>query len=287
MSTLYIPYQKIPAQLGILPGDAVLLASDITRIAFMAIRNEGNFDAGLFIEAFQKILGPEGTLILPAYNFNLKNKADFDIKQTRPITGALSLEAFGRPDFCRTAHPLHSFLVWGKYSELLCALNNQSSFGSDSPFAFFLEKNVKMIMAGTSVTEAFTFVHFVEESEKVWYRKMRKYNIFYKDLFGSQESRTYYLYAKKAGWTMVLHRLEKLLDERGLLKTKNLNGLSYYELAAQEVYPLIQRNILEDNASDIAAFSWKLLFKDYLKVMAGRLKIYQTASDKIKNDTGL
>jgi aminoglycoside N3'-acetyltransferase len=75
-----------------------------------------------------------------------------------------------RPDFKRTKHPIHSFSVWGKYRDKLCAMDNKSSFGLDSPFHFLYESAAQMLIIGIGFQGAFTFAHYVEEREKAFYR---------------------------------------------------------------------------------------------------------------------
>jgi len=65
----YIPLAKIPENLDIKQGDIVLIASDITRLAFGALRHEKRFDAKQLINAFQKKLGAEGTLLFLHIHF--------------------------------------------------------------------------------------------------------------------------------------------------------------------------------------------------------------------------
>jgi len=254
----YIPLAKIPENLDIKQGDIVLIASDITRLAFGALRHEKRFDAKQLINAFQKKLGAEGTLLFPAYTFHYTDGATFDPVRSVPITGALSETVFRRSDFCRTRHPLHSFMVWGKEAEHFCELDNGSSFGDDSPFALLHQLDAKMLLIGTSVGAAFTFTHYVEQSEKVGYRRNIDLKINYADKTGQSAIKTYSIFRKKAGWNMVLHRLDALFANNALQTVRN-----------------------------IARFELKLLLKDVLKFWLKKFKIYQSATDKISDGTDL
>jgi aminoglycoside 3-N-acetyltransferase len=281
----YIPYQQIADHLAIRPGDIILVASDLTRLALKARRHEEGFDADIFIKSIQEYLGTSGTLLIPAYNFRLKDNSSFDIIRTKPITGDLALAAFQRKDFARTRNPLHSFLVWGNYAKALCDLDNSSSFSADSPFSFMNDHGAKMVMIDTSVAGAFTFAHFVEEMEQVSYREYRKYHIRYTDAQGQTSLREYFLYSKKAGWTMNLQALEKLLDN-SILKKKILNGISISVVHLDKSYTVIRDDIRNNRARNIARFSMGRYFRDILKSSLSALGLYKTTFDKITNDTG-
>ncbi|MCD4773841.1 MAG: AAC(3) family N-acetyltransferase [Bacteroidales bacterium] len=278
----YIPYQKIIDKLDVNEGEILIVTSNITKMAFLSRRNEGSFDSNLLIDSFQKKLGKEGTLILPSYNHNLKSGQKFDIKNTTPVTGALALAAFKRNDFKRTKNPLHSFLVRGKYADELSNLNNKSSFGKDSPFAFFLEKNAKMLFISTNVTAAFTFTHFVEESEKVHYRKYQKLPIKYTNEKNQFSVRDYLLYKKKTGWDLDFKPLEELF-RKSILNEKTINGLKFQSLNISKAYDIILKDIRENKAKSIAYFSLKLFVRDTVKQVLKKLKIFRTTFDKIQN----
>jgi aminoglycoside 3-N-acetyltransferase len=285
-SQAYIPCREIPSHLGVREGEIILLASDLTRLAIQVIRKEGQFNPDLLLDSFLQALGPDGTLILPAFNFNLKNGETFDTRKTIPITGALAEAALRRPDFRRTRHPLHSFLVSGKHAGALAAMNNLSSFGKDSPFAFFRENDVKMLMIGTGVTEAFTFVHYVEELERVKYRSYRHVRVNYVDADGTSGKKKFMIFAKKPGWTMDLAPLEEHFKEEGFLIERSINGVNYSSIQLGEAFSVIKDDILRHHSMRISRFSMKLYLREVLKSALLSLHLYKTLSEKIAHAPG-
>lgn len=263
-----------------------MIASDITRLAMAAIRKEGAFDADKLIDSFLQAIGPEGTLVIPSFNFNLKNGDTFNMVKSIPVTGALAETALKREDFLRTSHPLHSFLVSGKYARELAAMENLSSFGPDSPFAFFHRKDMLMLMLGTSVTEAFTFVHHVEELEKVRYRRYAFLRIKYLYPDGDQDWKQVCLYAKRPGWTMNLASLEKLFRQKGILQETTFNGVPCALIRLGEAFPVIHEDIVHNHARNISRFSWGLFAREKLKKVLSSLHLYRTVTDKISHDPG-
>jgi aminoglycoside 3-N-acetyltransferase len=281
-----VSYRELISHLGIPPGSMLMVTADLTRLAMLSLRQEGEFRIGMFIESIQHHLGPEGTLIIPAFNFNLQDKGHFDPARSRPITGALAVEALKRPDFLRTLHPLHSFLVWGRHAGALASLKNRSSFGEDSPFAYMKDHHALMLLINTTISEAFTFVHHVEEMEGVSYRRYKKIAIFIENDEVKPVSVEYLLYAKKAGWTMALDGLERLLEEGGIARKTTVNQVACTVAGLDEAYPVIKDDILHNQAKNLARFSLDLYLREKTKAMLGAAGIH-TLSDKISHDPGL
>lgn len=278
----YTPYREIVKELDIRKGDQLLLTSDILKLAIKARKTEKEFDVNAFLGSFTEALGPDGTLLIPSYNFDLESGDAYSILQTSPMTGSLAVSAMGRDDFMRTAHPLHSFLVWGRDATVLAVMDNISSFGPDSPFAYLLEKNALMLFAGTSVADAMTFTHFVEESEQAWYRKYKRIRILYTDRQNNTANRIFEIYSKKPGWTMKLHRIEEILH-RDALKVVNINGILFSLIRCRDAFDAVSKDIRENNAASIAGFSISLYIRDIIKQGLQRFNIFRTTYGKIRS----
>lgn len=278
----YIPYLEIAKGLGIQKGDAVLLTSDVLKLAMKARKRERSFDPHRFLRSFIEEVGEEGTLLVPAYNFDLEDGDTFDVGGTMPMTGALALAAMNDKSFERTRHPLHSFLVSGKDRSLLAGMNNKSSFGPDSPFAYLHQENALMVFAGTSPSEAMTFVHYVEESEQVKYRKYRELIILCRGRDGSSEKRAYGIFAKKPGYTMRLERLPELFPP-GVLKSYSFNEIPFFTIGCRDAFDALQANIRADGGTSLAGFSMKLYFRDIIKTMLSRFNLFRTTYGKIRS----
>jgi len=282
----YIPYREIVDHLDIQASDVLIIASDITRLAFQAKRNEGRFDIDAFIDSFTEKLTMSGTLIFPAYNFNLRSGQAFDLKRTTPATGAMPIEAFRRMEFNRTWHPLHSFMTWGQKNNELKGLRNINSFGSDSPFAKFLEWNAKMLFIGTNVAEAFTYTHHVEEMEKVWYRHYRKRWFRYYEDGAFHGKKKFGMYEKRSGWTMNLDLLQKQLEST-VLQTRVINKVECSMLNIKDADKVIRSDIRDNRARNIAHFEYKLYARDMAKELLQKFNLYKTTQDKINYGIGI
>ena len=141
-------------------------------------------------------------------------------------------------------------------------------------------------MIGTSVTDAFTFVHHVEETEGVDYRRFRRIKINCRYTDGKEEMKEVRLYAKKPGWTMNLARLENLFKEKRVLDEKIFNGISCSLVRLGEAYPIIRDDIHNNQARNISHFSLGLYARELAKKTLSSLHLHRTLTDRISHGPG-
>lgn len=154
----YISLRNWGKNLDLHKGDIVFISSDVRKMLLYSIRNKDTKDLNEFIDGIIEEIGEEGTLIFPAYNWGFCKGEEFDYCKTVSCTGSLSSIALKRKDFKRTKHPIYSFAVYGKYQDYLCSLENKSSFGNDSPFAFFRKMKVRNLLIDVSLIFVYIYL---------------------------------------------------------------------------------------------------------------------------------
>ena len=185
-------------ELGIEKGDVLFVSSDIKRLLFGYYEKYDEMLSVDDIIAFlQQLVGEQGTLLFPTYNWGFCRGTAWDYSQTKSETGSLSVAALKRKDFKRTQHPIYSFAVWGKDQEQLCAMANTSSFGADSPFAYMEQHHAKNLVIDVSLTHCWTFAHYIEQqSGWVTYRYEKNFTAPYRDNQGVESIRTYSMFVR-------------------------------------------------------------------------------------------
>lgn len=155
-------FQDDLRRLGINRGDAVLMHS-----SFKSLGGIENGAAGFF-EAFIDLLGPEGTLILPALSYSFVNRDQplFVRGETPSCVGYL-------PEYFRTQlkgtvrsfHASHSCCAIGKYAKELTEGHEKddSPVGEHSPFARLPKIGGKILMLGCGYDHN-TSLHGVEQT---------------------------------------------------------------------------------------------------------------------------
>lgn len=151
--------------LGIEKGDSLFIHSSLSQI--------GNVENGTstVIEAFKKLVGPQGTLIFPAFSFagggvygTISNKTYvFDAEKESSYVGKISDDFRKGHDVKRSLHPTHSVAAWGEKAAYVVEEHAENgNWGKGTPFGKMLELNVKMIGLGVPLPK-FTFFHCVED----------------------------------------------------------------------------------------------------------------------------
>ena len=247
----YISYLDLPRQWGLQSGDCVLLSSDIMKLTFTAGRNGELFDRNRFLEAILEVIGTEGTLLIPTFNWDFCHGVAFDYRKTPCKTGTLGTVALRHPAFRRTQHPLYSFAVAGRDQELLCQMQNQSSFGDDSPFGYLEQHHGKSVLIDLHYTDCFTFVHHCEEQCGVnTYRFPKTFTGQYIDAEGHESERSYsmlvrsYELYEETDLTGIGYRLES----EGAARLLMLNDIPFRIVDLSKAAPIIRDDIM-NNAS--------------------------------------
>lgn len=156
-------------KLGISSGDLVTMHS--------SLKSLGNVDGGAntVIQALLDIIGKDGTILMPAFSFPLKNEDApvFDVKETPSCVGAIS-EVF-RKEYAshRSIHLSHSYSALGPLAdELTSHPLDITPCGKSSPISRFLKRNGKILLIGVGYNSCTAF-HTVEQTMEVPYMDYR------------------------------------------------------------------------------------------------------------------
>ena len=154
----------------VVPGDILLLHSNITRWAISLIKNGMNKPLEIILNSIIDYLGEKGTLILPTFNFDFCKNGNFDYIKTPSEMGSLTQEALNNKNFKRTKHPIYSFAVSGFHQESFYNLLNKGGTSKNSPFSIIHEYEGKIGLIDLHDQDAMTFYHYVEDYMSVPYR---------------------------------------------------------------------------------------------------------------------
>ncbi len=251
--------------MGVKPGDTIQLMADLTRVAWNARRADKRFNAEEFLTAFADAVGSRGDLLIPAFNFDLRDGDAFDIKRSRSISGALANAAIDHERFQRTPHALHSFAVTGAHADQQVTSDEPGSFGPRSPFAFLLAQKGTLIAINLPLNDALTFVHFTEEKVGVPYRSHKMIRIRYTGTDGKTGERTFSVYAKGPGHHIELSALEPLLEKAGALTRGEVGGSRFIRVDLSKAHEVIAHDITANKARSIHQFRWNWWLRDHAK----------------------
>lgn len=155
-------------QIGITAGDVVIVHSYLGSVLHI----DGATDA--VIGAFEDVLGPDGTLVMPAFTNDFTRDGKMDRRLSPTDTGILTDEFLADPTTHVSPHPFHRFVSRGKHAAALSAMHSPCSFGPDSPLGQMHEMNGKIVTISIDWGPV-TFFHYVEEALRVPYRTMKSF----------------------------------------------------------------------------------------------------------------
>lgn len=252
--------KKILQSLGIFSGDKILVSSEIMKMLIQLagedqekLRNRAEMTMLLdkIIDCLQEVVGETGTLLFPTFNWGFCKGRAFDYCKTLGQTGILSNRALVRTDFKRTCHPIYSFAVWGKGTEELVSLQNKSSFGEDSPFAWLHRHKGKNLVIDAS--GYFTFLHYVEEKFGVPYRYIKDFSADYKDKNGNVSNRSYSMYVRDLDLNFIADNegIEKVLLGHDVMSIKIVNDIRFCLICFDEAFYWLKDEIQNNQAKNL------------------------------------
>ena len=150
-------------RIGIKKGSVVFIHSsvDTLNISFSVFR---------LFEILLETIGPEGTLVFPAWHFTgraedyLKRGLVFDVKRSPSVLGLLSELARRHADARRSIHPINSIVAIGQHAREIVDEHGQSIYPCDETSPYYKIIKFNGIIAGLGVdTHFLSFVHCPED----------------------------------------------------------------------------------------------------------------------------
>jgi len=120
--------KKLLVKLGVEENGLVMVHSSLLSFGIL----EGGV-SGLY-QAFQEIMGPGGTLVVPTFTYSFRRGEVFDIRSTPApkVLGVFSEYVRSRPEAVRSADPLFSMAAVGPLAHTLMRRESIRCFGAGS-----------------------------------------------------------------------------------------------------------------------------------------------------------
>jgi aminoglycoside 3-N-acetyltransferase len=175
-------------RLGVSTGQVLMVHSSLSAIGHVL------GGAPTVVRALTDVLGPQGTLVMPAFSPEVSDPATwkdhhfgddviefvrrhvpaFDSAITPTSMGAIAETFRTWPDVMRSEHPQVSVTARGPLARFIVSPHELSwGQGAGSPFARLYELDAKLLLLGVGFNRA-TLLHFAESRLPHGRRKMRK-----------------------------------------------------------------------------------------------------------------
>jgi aminoglycoside 3-N-acetyltransferase len=219
-------------ELGMESGDTVLVHSSYKSLGSVI------GGPGAVMDALQEALGPEGTLIVPTFNFGFCDGEPFDARTTPSRMGVLSELVRNDPNSKRVEHPIYSFAVLGARADEAASISDPSSYGADSLFGHLCKWDGKIMIIGLSYNDSMTFFHHVEELQGVSYRYLKSFSGMVTDVTGESLERTVTMYVRDIdrGVVTAVDAMGELLANKGLIRSTRIGDATVRLMGAREIF---------------------------------------------------
>ncbi len=228
--------------IGLQAGDTLLVHS--------SYKSFGGVEGGpeTVIDALLQVLGVEGTLIMPTFNFDFCKGQPWDVRSTPSQMGAITNMVRENPEAKRVFHPIYSFAVLGKNAEYLTQERYKSSYGVNSLFAKLRQVDGKIMVVGLLYNDSMTFFHHVEEMEGVEYRYLKEFTGMVTDENGNAYEDTFSMLVRdlEDGVQTRVDPMGDLMEAAGIISVRKIGEAKVCLMKANEVYAFTAREMRRD-----------------------------------------
>ncbi len=242
---MYLTKQDLASEfsrLGLQAGDIVLVHS--------SYKSLGPVEGGpqTVIDALLEVLTPDGTLIMPTFNFNFNKGEPWDVMKTPSHMGVLTELVRTNPESRRVFHPFYSFSILGKLKDEMTRIRYKDSYGKDSIFMQLRKRDAKIMIIGLSYTHSMTFFHHIEQMEGVDYRFIKEFTGEVTDEAGRTYTDTFTMLVRdiSKGVLTEVDPMGAVLEKRGVVKMQKIGEADVKLMKANDVYRVTAEEMKKD-----------------------------------------
>ena len=216
---------KVLKKAGIKKGDVLMVHADLARFGKIGEITDRKEFADVFIEAFLKVIGENGTLIVPTFTYSFCKNEIYDPDNTPSTVGLFTEELRKRKTAFRSIHPIFSVAAVGKRAKELTENLSKNSFGKGSIYDRLSKiENSKYVIFGVDYFSC-TQIHYIEETLGAPYRYVKKFKgkIKNRNKLYNDEYEFYVRYLDK-GIIPDFDKIENRLFKKGFLKKIQFGG---------------------------------------------------------------
>lgn len=225
--------------IGLEAGDTLLVHS--------SYKSFGGIDGGpqTIIDALTHVLGDEGTLIIPTFNFDFCKGQPWDVRETPSKMGIITELARKDPRSRRVFHPIYSFAILGRQADYLTKDRYKSSYERGSVFGKLRELDGKIMVIGLSYNDSMTFFHHVEELEGVDYRYLKTFTGMVTDEDGNTYEDSFQMLVRdiEQGVETMVDPMGELAEQAGIIKSHQIGEAAVRLMRANEIYEFTAREM--------------------------------------------
>ncbi len=228
--------------LGVVRGDTLLVHS--------SYKSFGGVDGGpqTVIDALLHVLGDEGTLIMPTFNFDFCKGIPWNVNETPSHMGIITELVRKDPRSKRVFHPIYSFAIIGAQADFLTRQRYKSSYERDSLFGKLCQLDGKIMVIGLAYNDSMTFFHHVEELEGVDYRYLKTFTGMVTDKNGETYEDSFQMLVRdiEQGVETMVDPMGALAEDDGIITVTQIGQAKVSLMNANQIYDFTAREMRRD-----------------------------------------
>jgi len=228
---------------GLTKGDCIFIHSNL---GFFGILKEASSPVEyyqIFKAVILDIIGPEGTLIVPAFSYSYCHQEVFSPDITPGVGGFFAERLRQDAASIRSLDANFSIAAIGRYAQYFTGSPPEHSFGDNCFWERFLKANGKFI--NFNFDAGSTFIHYVEKKMNVPYRYDKAF-FGISLIAGRKQAGIFYHFVydlKKPDNGPDFTKFDKKAKESGLAKIVNLGKGQIVSITARDTYRLIESEL--------------------------------------------
>ena len=192
----------------------------------------------------------EHTILVPTFTYSFCKNKIFDIDKSPSEVGIFTEYFRNQKKVVRSNHPIFSAATKGPLSSSIIENLSNSSTGNGSIFERLRVFDAYIIFFGTEFMESCTFLHYIEQCKRVYYRYSKYFTgevkSKKKSYFGEWE-----FYVRSTN----LYKFQELIDNKliirdliksNLLKEKKISKLKISYCSAREIFDFIYSKLVKN-----------------------------------------
>lgn len=234
------------AAVGARSGDTVFVMSNL---GFFGVPEGGLTSENVLrtaLSAFDAVLGPQGTLSVPAFTYSFCRKEEFEPARTATKMGLFAESVRKLPQTVRSDDPIFSVAAYGAKARRLTENVPEVCFGPGSFWERLLDEDAVFIHLNFLMGPP--LIHYFERKLGITYRMDRPFTgTLIKD--GKREARRAVYFSRNLdvpGNQADPRRFEEVAEKKGLLKRALVGRGFVLGMRARDFGPLIEAELKAD-----------------------------------------
>ena len=150
-------------QVGLQPGDIAFVHSRLFTVGLLADAPRPSEIPGIYLKAFQSVLGDSGTIVVPTYTTSFgRYGKPFVLEESPSEMGLFSETVRKSPGARRSLHPIYSVAALGRQAAELTEDHPRWNVGYDTVWDRMHRRGTKVLALGLPLRQCMSFIHHVE-----------------------------------------------------------------------------------------------------------------------------